>query len=62
MPCVTAIRRRRWSGELDRRAHDRRDDHSYPPVANMRFPWYRDARRITELTATDNIIALIARS
>jgi hypothetical protein len=47
---------------LDRRAHDRRDDHSYPPVANMRFPWYRDARRITELTATDNIIALIARS
>ena len=30
--------------------------------ANVRFPWHRDTERITELTANDNIIAVIRRS
>ena len=60
MSCVTAIERR--SGEPGRRADDRHDGDVRPPVTDVRFPWYRDARKMTELTANGNIIAVIRRS
>jgi hypothetical protein len=61
MTRVTAIGRRRRSGEPNRRAHDRTMTLS-TPVTNVRVPWHQDARRITELTANDNIIVVMRRS
>jgi hypothetical protein len=43
------------------RAHDRHDDDVRPPVTNVRFPWHRDAQRITEPAANDDIMAVIWR-
>jgi hypothetical protein len=61
MACLTAIGRRRRSGEPTRRARDRHDDDVHPPATNGRFGWHRDAERITELAANDDIIAVMRR-
>ena len=60
MSCATAIGRRR-SGDPNRRARDRPMMMS-THRSNVRVLWHRDARRITELTANDNIIAVMRRS
>jgi hypothetical protein len=58
----TSIGRRRRSGKLNRRAHDRHDDDAGPAVTDVRFPWHRDVQRFTGLTVNDSIIAVMRRS
>jgi hypothetical protein len=36
-------------------------DGVHPPVTNVWFPWHRDAHSITELTASDNLVAVMRR-
>jgi len=40
----------------------RDDDIDKRPLANVRVPWHRPARRIAELTANENVKAVVRRS